>query len=93
MHQSYWQRIQKIWKKNETNESVPTKTESMSKKGWVRGQRLFLPVSWRLNGWEVDCVGHLEVVAQSFVQHELSALKHHREYIYEGVKEKNSQPK
>lgn len=52
---------------------------------------LAIPVSWGLDSGEVNCMGHLEVVAQSFVEHELSALKHHGEYIYGGVKEGASQ--
>lgn len=57
----------------------------------LRAGTLAIPVSWRLDGGEVDCVGHLEVVAQSFIEHEFSTLKHHREYIYGGVKGRDSQ--
>ncbi|MPC08821.1 hypothetical protein E2C01_001415 [Portunus trituberculatus] len=40
--------------------------------------------AWWLNGGEVDCVGHLEVVAQPLVEHELAAFKHHWEHIWGG---------
>lgn len=56
-------------------------TSESEGRGDCGGQTLVIPVSWGLDGREVDCVGHLEVVAQSFVEHEFSSLKHYRKYI------------
>lgn len=69
------------------------KQMAKKKEGMGLRRTLAIPVSWGLDGREVDCVGDLEVVAQAFVEHELSTLEHHRKYICEGGKQSVSRQK